>query len=139
MSGARAEGSDVVGLPTLLIVDDEVRILSALRRSLRREGYCILTADTVDEALRLLDERRVDAILSDQKMPGMSGIELLGRAAERQPAAARLLISGWAEAATHEQLAALEVRALIPKPWDDAELKQVLREALRPGVPASAC
>jgi response regulator RpfG family c-di-GMP phosphodiesterase len=47
--------------PALLIVDDEARILSALRRSLRREGYEILTAETVDEALRILDERPVDA------------------------------------------------------------------------------
>ena len=63
--------------PALLIGDDEPRILSALRRALRREGYEIVTAETAAEALRILDERPVDAILSDHKMPGMSGVQFL--------------------------------------------------------------
>ena len=116
--------------PTLLVVDDEARILSALRRSLRREGYRILTAETPAEALRILDENAVDAILTDQKMPGMSGLELLSRAAKRRPDALRLLITGWTEEVPAEQLAALGICALIPKPWDDAELKAVLRRHL---------
>ncbi len=116
--------------PVLLIVDDEARILTALQRALRREGYEIVVAETPSEALRLLDERRVDAILSDHKMPGMSGIELLGRAAARQPAAARVLITGWTEEVPPADLAGIGVRALLPKPWNDAELKATLRAAL---------
>ena len=114
----------------VLVVDDEARILSALRRTLRREGYEILTAETPAEALRILEERAVDLILSDQKMPGMSGLELLARAAERRPAAARLLITGWTEEVPQRELEALGVRALLPKPWDDGELKRTLRQAL---------
>jgi DNA-binding NtrC family response regulator len=116
--------------PTLLIVDDEVRILAALCRTLRREGYEILTAETPAEALRLLDERSVDLVLTDQKMPGMSGMTLLGEVARRQPAAARLLITGWTEAVPPEDLRALDVKGLIPKPWQDDQLKQLLRDAL---------
>jgi len=116
--------------PTLLVVDDEERILSALRRSLRREGWCVLTASTPDEALRILDEQPVDAVLSDHKMPRMSGLEVLEAAARRRPNAARILISGWPDEIPAERLAALGVRALVPKPWDDAELKRILREAL---------
>lgn len=116
--------------PVLLIVDDEARILTALQRALRREGYEIVVAETPSEALRLLDERRVDAILSDHKMPGMSGIELLGRAAVRQPDAARVLITGWTEEVPPADLAGIGVRALLPKPWNDAELKATLRAAL---------
>ncbi len=116
--------------PVLLIVDDEARILTALQRALRREGYEIVVAETPSEALRLLDERRVDAILSDHKMPGMSGIELLGRAAARQPSAARVLITGWTEEVPPADLAGIGVRALLPKPWNDAELKATLRAAL---------
>ena len=73
--------------PTLLIVDDEEQILSALKRALRREDYEIVVAETAAAALRILDERPVDAILSDQKMPGMSGVQLLTQAAQRRPEA----------------------------------------------------
>ncbi len=116
--------------PTLLLVDDEARILSALRRSLRREGWRVLTASTPAEALRLLDEEPIDAVLSDHKMPGMSGLEVLEAAARRRPNAVRMLISGWPDEIPAGRLEALGVRALIPKPWDDAELKRVLRAAL---------
>jgi response regulator RpfG family c-di-GMP phosphodiesterase len=117
--------------PTLLVVDDEVRILSALRRSLRREGWRVLTAGTPAEALRLLDEEPIDAVLSDHKMPRMSGLDVLEAAAQRRPLAARILISGWPDEISPERLRELGVRALVPKPWDDAELKRILREALR--------
>jgi DNA-binding NarL/FixJ family response regulator len=63
-------------------------------------------------------------------MPRMSGLELLEIAARRRPDAARILISGWPDEIPAERLAALGVRALVPKPWDDAELKRILREAL---------
>ena len=116
--------------PVLLIVDDEVRILTALRRVLRSERYEILTAETPAEALRLLDERRVDLILSDHKMPGMSGLELLARASSKQPSAGRILITGWTEEVPPEELAAVGVRALLPKPWDNEDLKATLRAAL---------
>ena len=116
--------------PCLLIVDDEARILSALRRVLRREGYEIVTAETADEALRVLDERPVDAILTDQKMPGMNGAQLLADAARRRPAAVRMIITGWTEEIPSERLEELGVCALITKPWDDAKLKATLRRAL---------
>ena len=116
--------------PAVLVVDDEARILSALRRSLRREGYEILTAETVEEALRVLDERSVGLILSDQKMPGMSGVQFLAEAARRRPEAVRMLITGWTEEIPREQLKELGVCALITKPWDDEKLKATLRRAL---------
>jgi DNA-binding NtrC family response regulator len=116
--------------PTLLLVDDEERILSALQRCLRREGYEILTADSVSRALEVLDERRVDLVLSDQKMPGASGVELLREARRIQPEAARLMITGWSQALSESDRAAIGIFALIPKPWDDRQLKASLRDAL---------
>ncbi len=116
--------------PVVLVVDDEARILSALRRSLRREGYEILTAETVEEALRVLDERSVGLILSDQKMPGLSGVQFLAEAARRRPEALRMLITGWTAEIPREQLEELGVCALITKPWDDEKLKATLRRAL---------
>jgi response regulator RpfG family c-di-GMP phosphodiesterase len=116
--------------PVLLIVDDEARILTALQRALRRESYEILTAETPAEAMKLLDQHRVDVILSDHKMPGMNGLALLAHASRKQPSAARVLITGWTEEVPPADLAAIGVRALLPKPWDDAELKKTLRAAL---------
>jgi response regulator RpfG family c-di-GMP phosphodiesterase len=116
--------------PSLLIVDDEARILSALRRALRREGYEIFTAETVREALAVLDERPVDGILSDHKMPQMQGDEFLALAAERCPGAVRMLITGWTEEIPKGRLEELGVCALITKPWDDTRLKATLRRAL---------
>jgi response regulator RpfG family c-di-GMP phosphodiesterase len=112
----------------LLLVDDETRILSALRRSLRREGYEILSAESGAEALRILATRQVDLVLTDQKMPGMSGLEFLEQVAKRHPVVARLLITGWPEEIPHEDISRLGIRALIPKPWDDRELKTLLRD-----------
>lgn len=115
---------------TVLVVDDEARILSAVQRTLRREGYEILTAETPAEALALLAERSVDLIVSDQKMPGMSGLEFLARAIVLRPSAARLLITGWTEEVPREAMEALGIGVLLPKPWDDGQLKQAVREAL---------
>ena len=78
----------------------------------------------------MLDEEPIDVVLSDHKMPRMSGLEVLEVAARRRPDAARILISGWPDEIPAERLAALGVRALVPKPWDDAELKRILRAAL---------
>jgi response regulator RpfG family c-di-GMP phosphodiesterase len=111
----------------LLIVDDEERILSALRRTLRREGYEILTATSPERGLALLEERPVDVVLSDHKMPGMSGLAFLARASRLRPEAARLLITGWTDEVSRAELEGVGVRALIAKPWDDAELKATLR------------
>ena len=118
----------------VLVVDDEPRILSALCRTLRREGYELVTSETVEEALRLLETRPIDAILSDQRMPGTSGMQFLAEAARRRPDAVRMLITGWTEEIPPSQLEELGVRALITKPWDDAKLKATLRRALRSEV-----
>ncbi len=117
-------------VPTLLLVDDEERILSALRRCLRREGWELLSAESGSEALAILEERGVDAILSDHKMPGMSGLAFLERAATLRPAAVPMLLTGWPGAIPEEALEKLGVFALLTNPWDDGELKATLRRAL---------
>jgi CheY-like chemotaxis protein len=114
----------------LLVVDDEPRILSALQRTLRREGYEILTADSGAAALRTLRAQRVDLLLTDHKMPGMTGLELIREVAAQWPGIARFLLTGWSAEVSPEETRRLGIRALVPKPWDDAELKARLREAL---------
>lgn len=117
--------------PLLLIVDDESRILSALRRALRREPYEILAVETPAEALRILETHEVDLVLSDHKMPGMTGVQLLARVAERRPETVRMLITGWTEAIPDEEIREVGVHAVINKPWDAIALKETLRRAAK--------
>ena len=121
--------------PSLLLVDDEDRVLSSLKRALRREGWLIVTAESSREALEILESHAFDVVLSDEKMPGMSGVELLGRIAESHPSTVRLLLTGWSEAISQEALGAAGVEKVISKPWDDVELKALLRRYLGTGAP----
>ena len=123
--------SDAPRTPLLLLVDDEPRILSALRRCLRREPYELIHAESCAEALRLIETQPVDVVLSDHKMPGMTGLQLLERAAKLRPQAIRLLITGWTESIPDEEIRAVGVRAVISKPWEDAALKETLRLACK--------
>jgi DNA-binding NtrC family response regulator len=115
----------------LLIVDDEPRILSALRRSLRREPFEVVAVETSREALHHLETLPVDIILSDHKMPGMTGVQLLAAASQLRPNAPRILITGWTEEIPPEDMEAIGVFAVLNKPWDDAELKETLRAAAK--------
>ena len=115
----------------LLILDDEPGILSALRRSLRREPYEVSTAESVPEALRVLEADPIDLILSDQKMPGITGLQFLEQARARRPEAVRMLITGWTELIPEDAIRALGIRAVITKPWQDAALKETLRMACK--------
>jgi DNA-binding response OmpR family regulator len=114
----------------VLIVDDEARILAALKRTLRREGWEIITADGPQAGLDILASRPVDLVLSDHKMPGMTGSEFLREVSERWPTVVRVLITGWGDAVSDVERQEIGIEALIPKPWDDAELKALLRRHL---------
>lgn len=122
-------GSGVV--PVLLVVDDEPHILSAISRCLRREPLRVLTAGSAPEALELLAREPVHAVLSDHKMPGMDGAELLRHVASVAPGAVRMLITGWTAELGRELCKELGLAAVVPKPWEDAELRGAVRAALR--------
>ena len=114
---------------TLLAVDDEPNILAALRRLFRRTGWRLLTAGHGEEALALLATEPVDAVLSDMRMPGMDGVQLLERVSQGWPRTARLLLTGQAD--LRSTIAAINRGGLhryITKPWDDDELLLTLRQ-----------
>jgi len=115
----------------LLILDDEPRILSSLRRALRREPFEIFASESVAEALRILDAEPIDIVLSDLKMPGTTGLQFLEQVRARRPEAVRLLITGWTEMIPDDGIQALGIRAVITKPWEDHALKETLRMACK--------
>ncbi|MGM0701326.1 MAG: HD domain-containing phosphohydrolase [Pseudomonadota bacterium] len=116
---------------TLLLVDDEPNVLTALRRELRQEGYRLLTAEDGEAALTHLATEPVDAVISDALMPGMDGIELLGRIQHEYPDCLRLLLTGKADLnAAVRAINEGHVYRYIAKPWDATELRQTLQLAL---------
>lgn len=116
--------------PTLLLVDDEQPILNALYRLLRKEPYRVLTATNADEALAILDrEEEVQVVVSDFRMPGMNGIELLREVKQRFPDAVRCILSGYADGhVIMDSINVGEVYRFLPKPWDDDELTGMLND-----------
>lgn len=116
----------------LLLVDDEPNILTALKRLLRRDGYTMLTASSGEAGLEVLASHPVDVILSDQRMPGMSGVEFLRQAKIMRPDTVRLVLSGYTE--LHSITSAINEGAIfkfLTKPWDDAQLRSIIAEAFQ--------
>ena len=116
----------------LLLVDDEESILLSLRRMLRREGYVIHLANGGAEGLAVLEREPIGVIVTDQRMPGMSGSEFLVKVRERFPDTVRIVLSGYTE--LNSVLDAVNRGAIfrfITKPWDDKLLVDALHDAFR--------
>jgi len=115
---------------TLLLVDDEPDVLNALKRLLRRSGYRILTAGSAAEGLELLALNSVQVIVSDQRMPNMSGSEFLERVKKLYPDTMRIVLSGYTEvAALTDAINRGAIFKFLTKPWGDEDLREVIREA----------
>lgn len=115
---------------TVLLVDDEENILNALRRLLRRDGYRILTAPGGEAGLALLAREKVDVIVSDQRMPGMSGTEFLAKAKEVCPHSVRIVLSGYTDLkSVTDSINEGAAYKFLTKPWDDDILRLAIREA----------
>jgi diguanylate cyclase (GGDEF)-like protein/PAS domain S-box-containing protein len=117
---------------TLLLVDDEANILSSLKRLLREDGYHILTANGGQEGLLLLGANDVDVILSDQRMPNMTGVEFLHKAKELYPHTVRMVLSGYTELqSVTDAVNEGAIYKFLTKPWDDTQLRSHVAEAFR--------
>lgn len=115
---------------TLLLVDDEPNILTALKRLLRRDGYEILTANSGEEGLALLEDKAVDVIVSDQRMPGMSGVDFLRAAKEKYPDTVRIVLSGYTELkSVTDAVNEGAIYKFFTKPWEDNQLRGHIAEA----------
>ena len=118
------------GLKSILLVDDEPHILSALQRTLRALNLSVLTANNAGEALAILAENSVQVILTDHKMPDMSGADLIEIVKREYPDIISIMLSGQAD---YEQVIHLlnerAVFKFIKKPWSNTEVLETIETA----------
>ncbi len=116
---------------TVLFVDDEENILNALKRVLRRENYQIITAASGPEGLKMLEDHQVQVVISDQRMPEMSGTEFLTHVMERHPDAVRIILSGYTDVDTiTDAINQGHIYKFLLKPWNEDALKLEISRAL---------
>ena len=117
---------------TLLLVDDEENITSALVRLLRRDGYTILRANSGKAGLDMLAQHPVGVIISDQRMPEMTGVEFLSRVKELYPDTVRIVLSGYTELnSVTDAINRGAIYKFLTKPWEDELLRANVDEAFR--------
>lgn len=118
-------------IPSVLFVDDEERILRSLRMLFR--GRCeILTTTSGREAVEWVRRRPVHVVVSDQRMPGLSGVEVLRAVAEHSPATMRVLLTGYADLdAVTASVNEGEIYRFVEKPWSGSYLLEVVEQAAR--------
>lgn len=115
----------------ILIVDDEPANLRLLERLFRRD-YQVFAAPSGEEALRLLEQHDVALLITDQRMPGMTGIELLKRTAGTRPHMVRMILTGYTDVgALVEAINCGQVYRYINKPWDNDDLRLTVERALQ--------
>ncbi|UVW28346.1 EAL domain-containing protein [Massilia sp. H6] len=117
---------------TLLVVDDDVNVLTSLHRLFRRDSYRVLTASSPAEGFELLALYRVQVILCDQRMPVMNGTEFLSKVKEMYPETIRIILSGCTGVDTVlDSINRGAIYRFYTKPWHDLQLRENIRLAFR--------
>jgi len=117
-------------LPVVLFVDDEPSLLRAMTRSLSRQPYTLITAESAVEGLAILAERTVDIVVSDERMPGLAGSDFLRRIRAAYPKIVRIMLTG--DPGLPSAVHAINAGALyrfLSKPVSFDELCRTLRQA----------
>ena len=117
--------------PRLLVVDDEEAILETMTFTFM-DAYEVITSNDARRALELLEENApVAAVITDQRMPNMTGVEFLAHVLERHPETVRIMLTGFADMeATVRAINDGQVYAYVNKPWEPDQLKQVVKRAV---------
>ncbi|WP_352283281.1 EAL domain-containing protein [Pseudoalteromonas sp. Q18-MNA-CIBAN-0097] len=119
-------------LPSLLLVDDEENILHSLKRVLRKEPFNIFTCNSAAEAFNLLALHNIQVIVSDQRMPEMSGTDFLKKVKEMYPDTIRMVLSGYTDLrSVTDAINKGAIYKFLTKPWHDEELKKEILSAFR--------
>ncbi len=114
----------------VLYVDDEPDNLRIFELTFRRD-FTVLTAESAEEGLRILNENPVAVVLSDQKMPGVTGVEFLSRVREIDASTIRMLVTAYGDAETlGEAINDGSIYRYVPKPWDPADMRLTLLRAI---------
>ncbi len=117
--------------PAILVVDDEDKVTRSLARSLR-DQFTVFTATSAREALDIIEREDIAVVLADQRMPGLTGVELLEQVKHIRPESIGVIISGYTDiTALIDAINLGTVRGYLPKPWDISELRQRLEKAAR--------
>ncbi|TSA55885.1 MAG: response regulator [Planctomycetaceae bacterium] len=116
---------------TILCVDDEKNILNSMKRLLRREPYRLLTASNGEAGIKALEEAEVHLVISDQRMPDMSGTDFLSIVRKQYPDVMRVILTGYTEVdSITESINNGHVYKFWLKPWDDQSLKLEIKQVL---------
>lgn len=117
---------------TVLLVDDEANVRSALARLIRPLGFDVLDAENGEHALRVIEETSVDAVITDMRMPVMDGADLLHTIAERWPGVVRILLTGYADLArTRDAIQNGWTDYFLTKPWEPEQVEECIEGAFR--------
>jgi len=116
---------------SILCIDDEENILNVLNRILRGEGYNVFLAKSGPEGLDILSKEQIDLVLCDQRMPQMSGFEVLRIVIKEYPDVMRIMLSGHSNfESLIKTISEGEIFRFISKPWSTQELKETIKAAL---------
>lgn len=119
--------------PKLLLVDDERNLLDSCRRSLRGEqDWEIIVAETPEKAIENLAFEDFTVVISDQRMPGMTGVEFLRKAKNFCPKTVRIILTGYPDEDGEIDKAIKDgtIYKCLLKPWDTNEFRQTLKDAI---------
>ncbi|WP_133469373.1 response regulator [Paraglaciecola marina] len=116
---------------TVLCVDDELNILKSMKRLLYKQNFQLLLAESGSIALELMEKHKVQLIISDMKMPEMSGAALLEKVATKYPETYRILLTGYSDMeSTIEAVNKGKIHRYLQKPWENQEIIQAIDEGL---------
>ena len=113
----------------ILYVDDEMNNLVSFKATFRLK-YNVFTANGGEEAIKILDENEMHIIITDQRMPGMTGVEFLERIIEKHPDPMRILLTGYSDLnAVIDAVNKGKIFHYLSKPWNEEELEQTIQRA----------
>lgn len=113
----------------LLIIDDEPDVIKSLTRLFRRD-YNVFSTTDAEEGFKIMDNKSIQVIISDQRMPGITGVEFFSRIRVKYPDAVKLILTGYSDIeAVKDAINKGQVFRYITKPWDPYELENVIKEA----------